>query len=290
MVRAFIIFWFNVFSLLFLLHLNAQAETSLRVDAEQLNQSFKNGNLVVLDARSAKAYHQSHLPGALNFPESETYLDKAQNGRIASPHFIQKKVRSLGLDKEDEIVIYDEGDLMAAARLFWTLEVYGFVNIKVLNQGIEGWKSRNFPISNNIYPIKPSSYIASINHNRLATKFKMQIASKLPTQVIIDARSNLAYIGKKSTAKRFGHIPTAINIPATHNLEGSNKLKSLQPLNELQKLYSGIPKDSKVVLYCAIGRISTTNYLVLRELGYDVSNYDASWKEWGNDFSLPVEK
>jgi thiosulfate/3-mercaptopyruvate sulfurtransferase len=30
-------------------------------------------------------------------------------------------------------------------------------------------------------------------------------------------------------------------------------------------------------------------YFVLRGLGYDVSVYDGSWYEWGNDLNLPLE-
>jgi len=31
-------------------------------------------------------------------------------------------------------------------------------------------------------------------------------------------------------------------------------------------------------------------YLALRLLGYDVTNYDRSWREWRSDDDLPVEK
>ena len=56
----------------------------------------------------------------------------------------------------------------------------------------------------------------------------------------------------------------------------------------LKEIYKNVDKSKKIVLYCAIGRIAATNYFALRELDYDVSNYDASWKEWGNDSSLPI--
>lgn len=43
-----------------------------------------------------------------------------------------------------------------------------------------------------------------------------------------------------------------------------------------------------VSIYCSVGLASSLECLVLRELGYDVANYDTSWKEWGNDASLPI--
>ena len=62
----------------------------------------------------------------------------------------------------------------------------------------------------------------------------------------------------------------------------------LQNIDRLKELYKEVDKTKKIVIYCAIGRISATNYFALRELDYDVANYDASWKEWGNDTTLPI--
>ena len=47
-------------------------------------------------------------------------------------------------------------------------------------------------------------------------------------------------------------------------------------------------KNKKIISYCDIGKISSSNYFALRQLGYEVANYDASWKEWGNDLELPI--
>jgi len=266
----------------------AQAESKLRVSPEELKTQLKQPNLVIIDARSFESYAQNHIPGAVNFPEPLTYEHKSLNGQIVQPSQMQKIARDLGLTVDKPIIIYDSGELMAAARVFWSLEVYGFNNVKVLNQGFEGWIKENYPLSQEIPKVEPSSYVTVINHNRIATKLKTQIATKSPKKVIIDARPQEYYFGKKSSAKRFGHIPSALNIPASHNLQKFDRINALQSTDKLRALYADIPRDQKIVLYCAIGRISTTNYLVLRELGYDVSNYDASWKEWGNDFSMPI--
>ncbi len=268
---------------------NSFSET-LRISPEQLKQQLSNNKLIILDARSADAYQAGHIEGAVSFPIALTYKDQKLNGKISLPAATQKNFRAQGISKSSHIVVYDNGELVDAARLFWLLEVYGLTHIKVLDHGYDHWVDKNFPVSLKKQIRKPSQYIATINHKRLASKFTTQLATRNNNQLVIDARSTPEYIGKKSSAKRFGHIPTAISIPSSHNFSVDNGFTRLKSLETLTQVYRNIPKDQKVIIYCAIGRISSANYLALRELGYDVSNYDASWNEWGNDFKLPIEK
>jgi len=254
----------------------------LRIEPEELTKNLEK--FKILDTRESSVYKEGHIDGALNFPVSLTYEHITTNGKLTTPIKMQKIIQELGLDTNSAIVIYDDGTFFDASRLFWALEVYGFTNVKLLNTGYENWKSLKYQTSTNTPNVKKSSYIAQVNSNRLATKFTTQIATKNPNQIIIDARANQAYLGQKSSAKRFGHIPKAINYPAAHNIAN----QKLQTIDNLQKLYSDVDKSKKVVLYCAIGRIAATNYFALRELEYDVANYDASWKEWGNDNTLPI--
>ena len=265
----------------------AQAE-SLRVGVDELKNNL--ADYTILDSRDPSMYRAMHIAGALNFPANWTYEHKNINGKIIAPNRIQITLRNLGIDLNTPVVIYDNGSLVDAARLFWTLEVYGLKNVKVLNAGFDTWTQKDYPISIEKPKVAPSTYIPVVNQERIATKFSTQLATKNPNQIIIDARATAEYLGEKSSAKRFGHIPKAINIPASHNIQMSEAdLATLQPVNKLKQVYSDIPKDKKVVVYCAIGKISSANYLALRELGYDVSVYDASWNEWGNDFNLPIE-
>ncbi len=264
-------------------YLNAQ---DLRVEPQELLKEIDSYK--VIDVRDQEKYSLGHIKGALNLPINLTYEQKSVNGKITEPNKMQSILRELGLDINDKIAVYDDGTYFDASRLFWTLEVYGFKDVKLLNAGFEEWETLDLPISTQTPKPKKSSYVASINNKRLATKFTTQIATKNPKQVIIDARKYNAYIGKESSAIRYGHIPKAIHIPASHNISNNSSIAKLKSLSELQETYKDISKDKKVVIYCAVGRISSTNYFALRELGYDVANYDASWKEWGNDFNLPI--
>lgn len=270
----------SIFSFMFL-----KAE-DLRVQIDELSSDLSSYKIV--DVRSADLFKEGHIKGALNLPIKFTYDNKAISGKITPPNKMQEILRNLGLDVKDQIVVYDDGTFFDSARLFWTLEVYGFKNVKLLNGGYDEWDTLDLPTSTKAITPKKSNYIASIDNKRLATKFATQIATRSTTQTIIDARGLQAYEGKVSSAKRYGHIPSAKHIPATHNIASKSGIAKLKSIEELEKTYKGVDKNKKVVLYCAIGRISSTNYFAMRELGYDVANYDASWKEWGNDFNLPI--
>jgi len=264
--------------------------SSLRVSAEELTTLSAGGGVIILDVRSKNDYEVGHIKNSINFPVALTYYNKKVNGKIQKPQLMQKYLKERGIDTRSKIVIYDEGGLVSAARVFWALEVYGLTQIQILDRGYKYWRHKNLATSQSIPKIKPSQYIAKINHKRLASKFATQLAINNKNKVVIDARSLPAYQGKVSVAKRFGHIPGAISVPFEENIVENSEFESLKPINELQDLYADIPEDKKVIIYCKIGLVSTTNYFALRELGYDVANYDASWREWGNDSSLPIEK
>lgn len=264
--------------------------SEFRLSANELNNSLAAGEVVILDARIKDDYDVGHIKNAISFPVGLTFLNKEVNGKIQHPQVMQKYLQERGVDLGSKIVIYDDGEIVKAARVFWTLEVYGFTHVKILDRGYKSWTEKNFATSQESPERERSNYIATINHKRLASKFTTQLATHNKNRVVVDARSEPSYLGKVSVAKRFGHIPSAINVPFEENITKNSEFVGLKSTEELKNLYGDIPLDKKVIIYCKIGMVSSTNYFALRELGYDVANYDASWREWGNDLTLPIEK
>ncbi len=268
---------------------SALAEDNLRIDTRALERLVGARQVVLIDARPVAAYQKTHLPGARNLPFTSTFEDFAQNGRVIPLSKAQTLFSDAGINHDDLVVIYDAGNMLHAARVMWTLHIYGHDKVRLLDGGLKAWQQAGLPLNDERVAFARSSFVPAINPKRLATRLSTLAASRTPdAYVILDAREKPHYEGRESEASRYGHIPQAIGIPSSDNLStDKSRLKSRE---ELAKLYSHLPRDKKIIIYCNVGIASSLEYLVMRDLGYDVANYDASWKEWGNDPSLPIRE
>lgn len=266
---------------------NVWAADSLRIDARELESLIREQRVVVLDARPAEDYQKGHLPDSRSLPFSLTFEDKSQNGRVIPLAKARALFSAAGLKQDEWVVVYDAGSMLHAARLLWALEVYGHDKVRLLDGGLKAWQLAGMLLSQEEAQFTPTQYVPRINSKRLATRMTTLVASrKQKAYTILDARPVPHYDGQESEARRYGHIPKAMSMPVGSNLADDGI--HLKRPDDLAKQYGAIPKNKKVVTYCSIGLASSLQYLVLRELGYDVANYDASWKEWGNDASLPI--
>lgn len=262
------------------------SDVVVKPDEVKGNSNFKE--MVIVDARSAQAYAKGHIKNAVSIPVSKTFRKTDGKDRVGKIPQIQKLFSDAGISNSSPVVIYDDGKFIDAARMFWVFEVYGHKKVAVLSVGYNAWESQDYPVSKEIVKPKPRKFYAIIDPRRMATKLTTRLATGNNNVIIVDARSEKEYRGIESKSKRFGHIPNAKSIPWNDNINSKNKKNEIKSLNELAKTYDNFDKDKKVITYCNKGKQSSLTYLVLRQLNYNVSHYDGSWFEWGNDNNLPI--
>ena len=108
--------------------------------------------------------------------------------------------------------------------------------------------------------------------------------------VLMDAREEDEYIGKKGETKRKGHIPGSVRLDYVEVLNEDGTLKSK---DELAKIFSkaGITPDKDVAIYCETSVRAGIVFLALTSvLDYPkVRVYDGALYEWSADPDNVVE-
>ncbi|PTD97271.1 sulfurtransferase [Pseudothauera lacus] len=255
------------------------------VGADWLARNLGAPGLVVVDARLAEDYELGHIAGAVNIPYSKLFAD---GYLIPGLGEIRELISAAGIGNHSKVVVYDDGEFIWAARAYWLLETFGVEDVALLDVGFGNWAAGVLPESFDAPVVKRSSFVPSIDHRRLQTKLGTLVAIDDPRRVIIDGRSAAEYRGEESLASRYGHVPSAVHYSWSNNYVRTPSGNRMRPLNELAPLYGALERDKPVIVYCNGGAHSALNYIVLQALGYQVSVYDGSWFEWGNDGTLPI--
>ena len=275
------------------------------IDPSDIADLKATGDTVFVDARGGSdAYERfgnGHLDDAL-FVDLETDIsektnDAANGGRhpLPSPQNFGKLLGSLGIMPSTTVVVYDDKrGANAAARFWWMMKAAGHEKVFVVNGGMEAIIASGLPISTDElellsefppYPIVDWEWpVVDINQVAQAAGDK--------DYLIIDVRENYRYRGESEPIDLVaGHIPGAVNMPYTGNLDESGYFLSVQDLSDKYQTLIGERKPENVIVHCGSGVTACHTQLALAEAGITGSSlYVGSWSEWSrNDRPIATE-
>ena len=254
------------------------------ISHDDLLKKIGTTDLLLVDCRSYKDYLEGHIPGAINFDFFYYHWsDTSKDGIEAFEKQTQNLLSFLGVTNDKTVVFYDDVSGMSAARGVWTLMYFSHKNVFMLDGGFKKWKSLGLAIETTTNGFKPTKFLGKINKEIMAGY--EYVNKKIGPAKLLDARSKDEYDGITIRAARRGHIPTAVNIDWTLNVNDDGTMKSN---NDLDKMYN-FSKDDEIITYCQGGYRAANSFVALKILGFkNVKVYIGSWGEWGNKLELPV--
>jgi thiosulfate/3-mercaptopyruvate sulfurtransferase len=260
----------------------------LLVEAAQLAKPEFTRRIVILDARSRKAYDTGTIPDAIWVDHQDWQKTFAAT---QAPKVWATKIQNVGISLKTPVIIFDNSLNKDAARIWWILRYWGVEDVRLLNGGWRAWTLGNHPISR-----EPTSAAAigsarfDVHTSRLTTKKQLVDQLNNKNLQILDARSEGEFCGDTKFAKRGGAIPGAKHLEWSEALDP--KTGRFKSPAQLQKLLrdAGIDLNKRSVTYCQSGGRAAVLAFTLELMGArDVSNYYRSWSEWGNDPDAPLE-
>ena len=239
-------------------------------------------------------HHQNHrVPGALPI----NYRDIVEirppvDGLVPPDDQLASRFATAGLTPEQDVIAYDDEGGVKAARFLWTLDLLGHRRWALLNGGLIAWLAERRPIESGPSRTPPGNY--PIDHRRddvSASKQHILQSLENPNAVLVDARTLAEFRGLDLRANRGGHIPGALNVDWTLDVDPEHQVR-MRPPPLLRGMFEsfGVTPDKEIIVYCQSHHRSAHTYVALKSLGYPrVRGYPGAWSEWGNDSSLPIE-
>jgi thiosulfate/3-mercaptopyruvate sulfurtransferase len=260
------------------------------VTPEWLHAHLSDPSVRVVDGRPPDQYAQGHVPGATNVDfTSIGTRDTSVEGVRAWTARMEEAFSAAGIAPGQTVVFYEDTSGYNAARGVWALAYFGHGGGRLLDGGLNAWRTAGYAVTSESSVVAPTRFQARPRPDEIAGyEYLLAHLNDGATQ-IVDTRRPTEYAGTEIRSARGGRIPGALPLDWANNLDATGRLK---PPAELEAMYAGLGLDRgrEVVTYCQGGYRAAHTWLVLRLLGYPrVRNYLGSWGEWGNREGLPIE-
>lgn len=265
------------------------------INANELIHLYQHENAVLVDAGNypREIYQNRHLDRALfvdvNTELADIKADLANGGRHPLPEITDfaKKLTSLGINPVSHVIVYDDKNgANAAARFWWMLKAIGHQKVQVLNGGFQAAEKAGFLIHSKPETAKKVDLYPVTGWNLpLATIEEVEKVAQNPDHMVIDVRDPERYRGEKEPIDLVaGHIPGAVNIPLSSNLDENGNFLSKEALHEkYQKAFQNFSPQN-IIVHCGSGVSACHTLLAIEQAGLPIPKlYVGSWSEWSRN-------
>ena len=233
-------------------------------------------------------YKKQHIKNSIFFD-----LDKNSEQNTDLPHMLtdlnswENIVSEMGIKNDDQIVVYDNSDVISSCRCWYNFIYFGHNPnlVHVLDGGLKKWVEQKKDTTNTLTKIIKSNYKA-IEKKELV-KNKLEINKNILKKEfdVIDARNKERFEGKVSESRKglkSGSIENSFCLPFSELI---NNDKTFLPKDKILEKFQSTKCNLNKNLVFSCGSGVTASVLALAysliENKYMPTIYDGSWSEYG---------
>ncbi len=252
---------------------------------------------VLLDVRwnlqgppGVEEYRRGHLPGARFVDLDRDLAGSPGHGRGRHPlperPAFEAAMRRAGVNDGSDVVVYDAGGGLSAARAWWLLRDAGHQRVRLLDGGVAAWTTAGHALTIEEPVVTDGDFTAA--PGAMPVLDAAATARLARTGVLLDARAAERYRGESEPVDPVaGHIPGARSVPTTGNLAAGQTFLSGEALRA-RFAQAGAAGSAPVGVYCGSGVTAAHEVLALAIAGIPAALYPGSWSEWISETSRPV--
>jgi thiosulfate/3-mercaptopyruvate sulfurtransferase len=225
-----------------------RSDRQIFVSVEWLEAHLNDDQVRIIDARyaypneplqGAEMYANGHIPGAVfvHWRNDLSVNTPPVPNLLLGPDAFADKMGQLGVDADTTVVVYDLGNVIWAARIWWALRYYGHDRVYVLDGGAAAWQAAGKAWTTAVEQPPAKTFVPGQRPHMRASQAQVRAAIDDPDSLIIETRR------AASLQEGGGTVKNAFWLPSTTVFAPKETYQTLIPEAELDACLAAIGAD-----------------------------------------------